>query len=71
MARCRVYALADGTLAVVTPADPEAFDRAMARTEAVNPALAGRPYVDCDVADLPDRGTREAWRLNAGKVVAP
>jgi hypothetical protein len=73
MPRCRVYELEDGSVSVVHPApngrrggerEEAWYARVMERTEAANPNLAGRPFADIDVADLPvDRSERNSWRL--------
>lgn len=74
---CRVYERADGTVAVVNPApksrrpdesEADWYARTMARAEEATPELQGRPFVDCEAADLPPRETRARWRLRDGKV---
>jgi hypothetical protein len=78
MSRCRVYTMPDGSVRIVHPApesrlpdEPEAdwYARVMARTEAANPSLQGRPFLDSDTADLPaDRTQRATWRVRSGRV---
>ena len=77
MPRARVYENPDGTVRVLHPApsqyvagetEQETLERVGADTEAKVPALAGLPSVDMDVADLPERTDRAAWRMKNGKV---
>lgn len=76
--RVRAYARADGGVTVVYPIRamlPEETaatfrDDVFGRAEANDVAIAGRPFVDLDDAELPGRERRDRWRLVDGAVVA-
>ena len=74
----RVFTMPDGTVQVVHPApagqrvgesEADFYARVMARAVHVNPALAGRPFVDVMFSTLPtDRTKRHAWREKNGHI---
>ena len=63
MAACRVFTKPDGAVRILYLVTGT-LDAATARDE----TLAGLPYVDLDVAELPAT-RRDAWRVRGGRVI--
>lgn len=68
--RVRVYQPKEGTCRVLHVNEKSDFDEAVKMAEAADDTLSGLPFADCDSDDLPDRKTRDSWRLVDGKVVS-
>lgn len=75
---CRVFERLDGTLAIHHPdllgrmdgeSEVDWLTHVFARAVEAQPELDGLPFVDVDPATLPDRATRDRWRVRGGVVV--
>ena len=72
----RVIGRADGGVTVIHPvrdrrpgeSTADYYVNVFNWSTKVNPILDGRPYIDMDPADLPDRKHRDRWRLVDGKL---
>lgn len=72
MALCRVIEMLDGSVRVMHPIGAENDEDARAildRDQALHEDLDGRPFIDIDPSDLPDRESRAQWGLTDGEIV--
>jgi len=58
-----IYPNDEGGVAVITPT-PEALQSHSIEDIAIKDVPAGKPFVIVDVADLPDRSTRNSWTVD-------
>lgn len=79
MALVRVFERADGGVSFTRPVRKRRpgesqrayYDEVFGKAVRNDRKLRGRPYVDLDDSELPDREHRDRWRLVDGKVVVP
>lgn len=74
----RVYQPVSGPARVVYPnwrhlgrdeSHAACLARCCARAERADASLAGLPFIDVDHQDLPDRASRDRWRVRGTRVV--